>query len=103
MPLIRRMPKRGFNNARFTTSYAPINVDSLNRFDEGARIDEAALRAAGLANGPAAGIKVLGTGELKKKLIVCAHAFSRSARAKIEAAGGQCELARRPSREGQPS
>src|SRR5215210_342878 len=64
MPLIRRIPKRGFNNARHTTRYIPINLDSLNRFDEGARVDEIALRSVGVANGKGAGIKILGNGEL---------------------------------------
>jgi len=92
MPLIRRIPKRGFNNARHTTRYLPVNVESLNRFENGARVDEAALRAVGLATGRASGIKILGEGELKKKLTVSAHAFSASARAKIESLGGICEL-----------
>lgn len=92
MPLIRRIPKRGFNNARHTTRYAPVNLEALNRFEEGARIDEAALRSAGLANGRAHGIKILGDGELTRKLTVSAHAFSASAKAKIEAKGGACEL-----------
>jgi len=91
MPLIRRIPKRGFNNARFTTRYIPVNLEALNRFDDGARVDEAALRAAGLANGKGDGIKILGDGELKRRLTVCAHAFSASARARIEALGGVCE------------
>src|SRR4030095_16144092 len=68
MPLIRRMPKRGFNNARHTVRYLPVNVEALNRFENGARVDEAALRAVGLAHGRANGIKILGDGELKKKL-----------------------------------
>jgi large subunit ribosomal protein L15 len=92
MPLIRRIPKRGFNNARFATRYLPVNVGDLDRFDEGARVDEAALRAAGLANGRADGVKILGDGELTKKLTVCVSAFSASAKAKIEAKGGTCEL-----------
>lgn len=91
MPLIRRIPKRGFNNARFATRYLPVNLEDLNRFDDGARVDEALLRQAGLAKGKADGIKILGNGELKKKLTVVAHAFSASARAKIEALGGVCE------------
>jgi large subunit ribosomal protein L15 len=94
MPLIRRIPKRGFNNTRFATRYLPVNVEELNEFEDGARVDAAALRAAGLANGPGDGIKVLGQGDLKKKLTVCAHAFSASAKAKIEAAGGVCEVLR---------
>ena len=96
MPLIRRIPKRGFNNARHGTRYLPINLDSLNRFDDGARVDEAALRGVGLANGKADGIKILGGGDLTKKLTVSAHAFSASAKAKIEARGGTCELVAPP-------
>src|SRR5580704_12857870 len=92
MPLIRRIPKRGFNNARFTTEYIPVNVGDLNTFDDGARVDETALRAIGLANGHAAGIKILGNGELSKKLTVAASAFSASAKSKIEAKGGACEI-----------
>ena len=92
MPLIRRMPKRGFNNVRHSIRYIPVNLHTLNQFDDGAKIDEAVLRAAGLANGRAAGIKVLGDGELTKKLTVCAHSFSASARSKIEKAGGICEV-----------
>ena len=88
-----RMPKRGFNNARHTTRYIPVSVESLNRFENGARVDEAALRAVGLANGRGAGIKILGDGELKRKLNISVHAFSASARAKIESAGGVCEIA----------
>ncbi len=94
MPLIRRIPKRGFNNVRHGTYYVPVNVEALNRFDDGARVDEAALRQAGLANGPADGVKILGTGKLTKKLTVCARAFSASARAQIEGLGGTCEVAK---------
>ncbi len=93
MPLIRRIPKRGFRNGRHKKVYVPVNLDSLNRFDDGARVDELALRSIGLANGKGAGIKILGRGELTKKLTVSAHAFSGSARAKIEGKGGVCELA----------
>ena len=92
MPLIRRIPKRGFNNARHTIRYQPVNLELLNTFEDGARVDEAAMRTAGLANGRAPGIKILGDGELTKKLTVSAHAFSASARVKIEAKGGVCEL-----------
>ena len=91
MPLIRRIPKRGFNNARFATQYIPVNVESLNRFEDGARVDEAALKSAGLANGKGDGVKILGDGDLKKKLTVAVHAFSASARTKIEGQGGVCE------------
>jgi large subunit ribosomal protein L15 len=92
MPLIRRIPKRGFNNNRFRTVYLPVNVGSLNVFEDGTRVDEAALRAAGLANGRADGIKILGNGDLTRKLTVVAAAFSASARAKIEGKGGTCEV-----------
>ena len=92
MPLIRRIPKRGFNNVRHGTHYLPVNLEALNRFDDGARVDEAALRSAGLANGRSHGVKILGDGELTKKLTVSAHAFSASAKTKIEAKGGTCEV-----------
>ncbi len=94
MPLFRRLPKRGFNNARFATVYLPVNLDSLEEhFAAGARVDAAAIRKAGLANGRADGIKILGTGKLTKKLTVVAHAFSKAAREAIEKAGGACEQA----------
>lgn len=92
MPLIRRMPKRGFNNARHTTRYVGVNLDSLNQFDHGTKVGVDAFRKAGLANGPVKLIKVLGDGELSKKLVVSAHAFSATARTKIEAQGGSCEI-----------
>src|SRR5262245_32824435 len=91
MPLIRRIPKRGFNNARHAVTYLPVNLESLNRFDDGAKVDEETLRREGLANGGPR-IKILGGGELTKKLTVHAHAFSASARSKIEAKGGSCEV-----------
>lgn len=99
MPLYRRLPKRGFNNAQHTVRYLPVNLEALNRFEDGARVDEGALRQAGLANGKSDGIKILGSGELTRKLTVCAHAFSASAKAKIEAKGGVCEIA--AAKEGQ--
>ena len=92
MPLIRRIPKRGFNNARHTIRYLPVNLESLNQFEDGTRVDESVLREAGLANGRSAGIKILGTGDLTRKLTIIAHAFSASARTKIEARGGSCEV-----------
>jgi large subunit ribosomal protein L15 len=92
MPLIRRIPKRGFNNARHTIRYLPVNLESLNQFEDGTRVDEGVLREAGLANGRSAGIKILGTGDLTRKLTIIAHAFSASARTKIEARGGSCEV-----------
>jgi large subunit ribosomal protein L15 len=105
MPLIRRIPKRGFNNTRFTTQYLPVNVGDLNKFEDGATVDEAALRAIGLANGRtarAAGIKILGNGELSKKLTVSASAFSASAKSKIEARGGSCAIISRATEAAKP-
>ena len=93
MPFIRRIPKRGFNNARHTVEYIPVNLESLNAFEDGARVDLDALRSAGFANGTLKRVKILGVGELKKKLTVSAHGFSATAKQKIEAAGGTCELA----------
>jgi len=93
MPLIRRVPKRGFNNARFTVRYVPVNVASLEEhFSEGAEVNPETMRKAGLANGPVKLIKILGDGELKKKFTVAAHAFSAAARVKIEALGGVCQV-----------
>jgi large subunit ribosomal protein L15 len=92
MPLIRRIPKRGFNNARHTIRYAAVNIESLNQFDDGARVDAEAICEAGLANGPIKRIKILGDGDLSRKLTVSAHAFSASAKSKIEAKGGTCEV-----------
>src|SRR5215471_10400744 len=95
MPLMRRIPKRGFNNARFATNYLPVNVSDLNEFENGARVDETALRTVGLANGAADGIKILGTGELTKTLTVVVSAISASAKTKIEAKGGTVEIVAR--------
>ena len=97
MPLIRRIPKRGFNNARHGTRYLPVNLEALNKFEDGARVDESSLKSQGLANGRAHGIKILGNGELTRKLTVIAHAFSASAKAKIEAKGGTCEVVAPPA------
>lgn len=91
MPLIRRLPKRGFKNPA-RKEYIGVNLSSLNRFDEGAVVDPEAMRKAGLANGASAGIKILGRGELDRKLTVKANAFSESAKLKIEACGGVCEV-----------
>ena len=87
MPLHRRLPKRGFTNI-FKKEYAVINLADLERFDNGATVDEAALRQAGLVKGRNDGIKVLGNGKLSKKLTVSATKFSATARQSIEAAGG---------------
>ena len=97
LPLARRLPKRGFNNKKFATLYIPVNLESLNQFDDGATVDEAALRAAGLVNGRGDGVKILGQGELEKKLTVKAAAFSASAKAAIEGKGGSCEVAAKAS------
>ena len=88
MPLIRRLPKRGFNNAAFKTKYAVINLDELEVFEAGSQINEQILREKGLVNGKIDGVKILGHGELTKKLMVEANKFSESARQKIEQAGG---------------
>ncbi|HON07019.1 MAG TPA: 50S ribosomal protein L15 [Verrucomicrobiota bacterium] len=95
MPLVRRIPKRGFNNASFTVCYIPVNIGDLNIFEDGTVVDESLLRKSGLANGSADGIKILGKGELTKKLTVVAHSFSASAKTAIEKAGGKCELAKK--------
>ena len=91
MPLIRRLPKRGFTSP-CPVEYTPVNVGNLEAFDAGAAIGPAELRRAGLARGPVGKVKILGTGELTKKLAVTAHAFSAAAKSKIEAAGGTCEI-----------
>jgi large subunit ribosomal protein L15 len=90
MPLHRRIPKRGFTNI-FKTDYAVVNVSDLERFDNGATVDEAALRAAGLVKGQHDGVKILGDGELSRKLTVSATKFSKSAKEIIEKAGGTCQ------------
>lgn len=91
MPLQRRIPKRGFNNI-FAKEYVSINVDVLNRFEDGATVDAEAISKAGLIKNTKDGIKVLGRGEITKKLNVVATAFSASAKEKIEAAGGKAEV-----------
>jgi large subunit ribosomal protein L15 len=88
MPLIRRLPKRGFNNAAFKTRYAIVNLGDLNLFEDGAAVDEKALLEKGLIRGNFDGVKILGTGELTKKLSVTADKVSSSAKEKIEKAGG---------------
>ena len=74
------------------TTYLPVNIGALNAFKDGERVDAKSLQDKGLAKGGADGIKILGDGELTRKLVVSAHAFSASARAKIEAKGGTCEI-----------
>jgi large subunit ribosomal protein L15 len=90
MPMSRRIPKRGFKNYARKV-FAPVNLTVLEKFDDGAEITEAVLREAGLVNGRFDGVKILGCGELTKKLTVKAGAFSATAKEKIEAAGGSCE------------
>ncbi len=92
LPLYRKLPKRGFNNSRFGKAYAVVNVKSLNKFNDGDVVDCAALLAAGIINNAFDGVKVLGEGELTKKLTVKAAVFSASAREKIEAVGGKTEV-----------
>lgn len=89
--LIRRIPKRGTNN-KPRSEYVAVNVGELVCFDNGTEVTSALLKSAGLAKGVSGGIKILGRGELNKKLTVKASAFSVSGRAKIEAAGGICEV-----------
>lgn len=91
-PLYRRLPKRGFDNARFAIRYATINVEDLNRFENGTVVTPELLKETGLIKKQLAGIKVLGNGELKKKLTVKAHKFSTSAKEKIEASGSKIEV-----------
>ena len=91
MPLMRRIPKRGFVNI-FATQYATVNVGELNRFEDGAVVDEKALVEAGMIKKTLDGIKVLGNGDLTKKLTVNVAAFSKSAKQKIEEAGGKAEV-----------
>lgn len=93
MPLFRRIPKRGFSNARFRTVYAVVNLRSLEaRFDDGAEVNAEMLVKLGLLDNPAKPVKILGDGEIQKKLDVTAAAFSKSAREKIEQAGGKATV-----------
>lgn len=92
MPLQRRVPKRGFTNI-FRTEYATVNVADLDkRFEDGATVDVEALKACGLLKETLDGVKLLGNGETKKKFDVKLNAFSATAKAKIEAAGGKAEV-----------
>ena len=90
-PIYRQLPKRGFNNKRFATVYATINVSDLNRFEDGAVVDLEAVLAARIVRKGLDGLKVLGNGEITKKITVKAAKFSAAAKEKIEAAGGSCE------------
>jgi large subunit ribosomal protein L15 len=92
MPLLRRMPKRGFNNTRFKKVWGIVNLSHLEDFEAGAVVDETVLRESGLVRGNLDGVKILGTGTLTKALTVKVDAVSAGARQKIEAAGGTIEL-----------
>ena len=93
MPLIRRIPKRGFNNTDFSIRYAPVNLDTLDAFPDGSKVDEAGLRARGLVKGHWDGVKLLGGGKLKpKNLTLEVNAASGAAKAALEAAGGKLTL-----------
>ena len=91
MPLARRIPKRGFNNI-FAKPLESVNVSALEKFEDGAVVDAKALLDAGVLSKCTYGVKILGNGEITKKLTVKASAFSESAKAKIEAAGGKAEV-----------
>ena len=91
MPLFRRMPKRGFKNIN-RVEYAVVNIEKLNKFEDGTEVTPALLVESGIVKNEKDGIKILGNGELKKKLTVKANKFSASAKSAIEAAGGQSEV-----------
>ena len=91
LPLYRKLPKRGFYN-RFAKEYSVVNVEALNKFEDGAVVDLAALAATGVVSQPKSALKILGKGELAKKITVKAAVFSASAKEKIEAAGGKIEV-----------
>jgi large subunit ribosomal protein L15 len=93
MPLFRRIPKRGFSHRMWDKTYLVVNVGDINEvFNEGDTIDPAALKKAGLANGPADGVRILGDGEVSKRLVIRAHHFSKSALEKIQAKGGKADV-----------
>lgn len=92
MPLTRRIPKRGFNNKIFATKYSTVNIADLNKFKDGTIVDTELLKASGLVKKVNDGVKILGDGELESKLTVKAAAYSKSAKEKIEKAGGKAEV-----------
>ena len=92
LPLFRRLSKRGFNNYNFRTVYSVVNVEDLNRFEDGTTVTIEMLKEAGLIKKELDGVKVMGSGELKKKLTVRANAFTRSAIEKINNNGGKTEV-----------
>ena len=91
-PIHRRFPKRGFSNAPFAKDYAIVNVADLDQFDAGAVVDMATLKALRLVVGTFDGVRILGDGEVTKKLTVTADHFTKSAKAKLEAVGGTCTV-----------
>ena len=91
-PLFRRLPKRGFSNALFKKEYAIINLDDLNKFEDGAEVSLEVLRNMGIVKKSKDGLKVLGNGTLEKKLNVKANKFSASAKEQIEKSGGKAEV-----------
>lgn len=92
LPLFRRLSKRGFNNYEFRTVYSTVNVSDLNRFEDGTVVDLALLKEVGLIKKELDGVKVLGNGDLTKKLTVKANNFSKTAKEKIENIGGKTEV-----------
>ncbi len=92
LPLFRRLPKRGFSNAMFKVEYATINLSDLEKFEDGAVVTPELLKEMGILKKQLSGVKVLGNGELTKKLTVKANKFSASAKEKIEAIGGKAEV-----------
>ncbi|HBK86368.1 MAG TPA: 50S ribosomal protein L15 [Firmicutes bacterium] len=92
LPIQRRLPKRGFSNARYKTEYAVVNIGDLEFFEAGSVVSIATLREAGMVKALKDGVKILGNGELSKSLTVQANAFSKSAEEKITAAGGKAEV-----------
>ena len=91
-PLYKRLPRRGFSNAKFRTEYAIVNVSDLNRFKDGETVTPELLKESGLVKNQLAGIKILGDGKLEKKLTVKANVFTSTAIAKIEEMGGTTEV-----------
>ena len=92
LPLFRRLPKRGFSNAKFKTVYAVINLSDLNKFEDGAIVTPEILKEMGILKNQLNGVKILGNGKLEKKITVKAHKFSKTAKESIEKLGGKAEV-----------
>ena len=92
LPLFRRLPKRGFSNAMFKTTYAVLNLDDLNKFEENTEITPELLKEMGILKNQLSGVKILGNGTLEKKLTVKANQFSKKAKEEIEKLGGKAEV-----------